>query len=485
MSADNSKVLGVVMFARHGDRQGFYQDPETYTASATVITPLGEQQEYELGALVREQYTATNSSTYIQGIAASDALLQANQVVVRADAGGEGGVIFDSAVALTQGLWPVTPKANTQLANGSTVTSPLGGYQYVPIESVEPNQDVSLEGFTSCTAFDNHTAAFYDSAAFQAKQAEVAQFLTDLKPYMDGRPVTLENMWNIFDYMNVQSIHNATFANALPQGYLEQARDLANWHEYNVFSDTSVDGIGNIAFRAMLPSVLTAVQRIANASDPLKLHYSAIAYKPFLSLFNMTGVVADGALPPTIVNYAAAVVLEVRQTGSAEPVVRFNFKNGTDDAGFRPYAMSVAGAGAGAAQDVPLAAFVNAFQPAAVNTTLEWCHVCGQTQARGCAALLAAPATTQFVAQHDRISPVGAGFLGAGLTVAVVGLAAAMLVFLGLLTLGRAKAAAAAAAPKKGRGHHDVELHSSVSSRCAPFSFLLLLLSYVSYAGRC
>ncbi|KAH9845992.1 phosphoglycerate mutase-like protein [Lenzites betulinus] len=454
MSADNSTVLGVVMFARHGDREGFYQDPVTYTASATAITPLGEQQEFQLGSFVRDQYTATNSSTYINGIAPSDALFQMNQVIVRADAGGEGGVIFDSAVALTQGLWPATPKAITQLANGTTVTSPLGGYQYIPIESVEPNEDVSLEGFTSCTAFDNHTSAFYASAAFQAKQQQVAQFLTDLTPYMDGRPVTLENMWNIFDYMNVQSIHNATFADALPKGYLEQARDLANWHEYNVFSDTSVTGIGNIAFRTMLPSVITAVQRIANASDPLKLHYSAIAYKPFLSLFNMTGVVSDGALPPAIVNYAAAVVLEVRQTGSAEPVLRFKFKNGTDDAGFTPYPMSISGATA--AQDVPISTFVNAFQSASVNTTLDWCHVCGQTQARGCAALLAAPATTQFVAQHDRISPVGAGFLGAGLTVAVVGLAAAVLVFLGLLTLGRASAA-----PKKGRGEH---VHSSTNS---------------------
>ena len=43
MATDNeSKVLGVVVFARHGDRQGFYQDPDTYTASSTVITPLGE-----------------------------------------------------------------------------------------------------------------------------------------------------------------------------------------------------------------------------------------------------------------------------------------------------------------------------------------------------------------------------------------------------------------------------------------------------------
>ena len=49
----------------------------------------------------------------------------------------------------------------------------------------------------------------------------------------------------IFDYVNVQSIHNATFANALPSGYLNQTRDLANWHEYNVFSDSAFDGIGN------------------------------------------------------------------------------------------------------------------------------------------------------------------------------------------------------------------------------------------------
>ena len=58
-----------------------------------------------------------------------------------------------------------------------------------------------------------------------------------------------------------------------------------------------------VAFQAMIPSVVTALQRIANSTDPLKLHYSAIAYKPFLSLFNMTGVVADGALPPAIGAY--------------------------------------------------------------------------------------------------------------------------------------------------------------------------------------
>lgn len=54
-------------------------------------------------------------------------------------------------------------------------------------------------------------------------------------------------MWSsqIFDYMNVQSIHNETFANALPKGFLNRTRALANFHEYGVFSSPQVDGIGN------------------------------------------------------------------------------------------------------------------------------------------------------------------------------------------------------------------------------------------------
>ena len=40
----------------------------------------------------------------------------------------------------------------------------------------------------------------------------------------------------------------------------------------------------------MIPSVTKNLQSIANASEPLKFAYYATAYKPFVSLFNMTGV---------------------------------------------------------------------------------------------------------------------------------------------------------------------------------------------------
>lgn len=42
MSSSTDTILGIVLMARHGDREGFYQDPTTYTATQTSITPLGE-----------------------------------------------------------------------------------------------------------------------------------------------------------------------------------------------------------------------------------------------------------------------------------------------------------------------------------------------------------------------------------------------------------------------------------------------------------
>jgi prostatic aicd phosphatase len=142
------------------------------------------------------------------------------------------------------------------------------------------------------------------------------------------------------------------------------------------------------------------------------------------------------------VNYAAAVALEIRQpSGSSEPVLRFQFKNGTDDAGFRTYDMQLPGMAAPG--DVPLSTFLSVMEPAAVNTTLQWCQVCGQTSDRGCGALLAganssgSSSAPSVAAHHDKISPVGAGFLGAGLTAAVIGMLLAALVFTGFVSFGR------------------------------------------------
>lgn len=57
------------------------------------------------------------------------------------------------------------------------------------------------------------------------------------------------------------------------------------------------------------------------------------------------------------VNFAASVVLEVRQPAEGgAPVLRFNFKNGTDDAEYKTYKFFN---NTGSGTDVPLSQFID------------------------------------------------------------------------------------------------------------------------------
>jgi len=148
MSAD-SQVLGVIVVSRHGDRQGFYQDSNTYTPSNTEITPLGNQQSFQLGEYLRSRYLNASSPHFIQNI--SQGLVDPHQILIRADAGGEGSVIYDSVISTMQGMWPANTSYNITLANGTTVVGPLNGYQ-VRKHSFQPSlSDNSLSSLHHST----------------------------------------------------------------------------------------------------------------------------------------------------------------------------------------------------------------------------------------------------------------------------------------------------------------------------------------------
>lgn len=44
-----------------------------------------------------------------------------------------------------------------------------------------------------------------------------------------------------------------------------------------------------VAAHTILPSILAGFKSIVNSTDPIKFVYEAISYKPFISLFNLTG----------------------------------------------------------------------------------------------------------------------------------------------------------------------------------------------------
>lgn len=86
----------------------------------------------------------------------------------------------------------------------------------------------------------------------------------------------------------------------------------------------------------MIPSILNSIAQIADPTSGLKIAYSGISYKPFISLFNMTGAAEQNPQLAGIVNYASALVLEIRSSEFG-PIVQMKFKNGTDDVRFNTY----------------------------------------------------------------------------------------------------------------------------------------------------
>ncbi|GAA5864430.1 hypothetical protein JCM8547_005817 [Rhodosporidiobolus lusitaniae] len=452
MSVNQNAPLGVVIIARHGDRTGFYQNPTTYTASDTVLTPLGEQQNYQLGQMLNAIYAGNDSTRAIAGLSSTE--MVGSQISSIADAGGEGSVIWDSAVALWQGFYP--PRldiSNMTLANGSIVTSPLGGYQYVKVETVIPTDDVDFEPWTNCAAWTNRSSEVYASEQFVERGKVEDGFLQQIKEsgIVGNRTVSMANFYNVFDYMNVNAIHDETYNNeveALGNGTLAHARDLASFHEYALFTDSALDGLGNIAGRAILSRIISALQGFTEEDNNLLVQHYHVAYKPLSSLFNMTNVAAASnptfEYPYAMVDYASVAVYEIRESSTAgEYDVRFGFKNGSStatDVTYYPLFGS-------SSVDIPLSTFISNLNGSVIQNNTDWCTLCGNNgTVDTCSEWALTQQYEDLAEKYKSISDghftsVGSGFIGAAVTIVVMVAAIALFRALGWVQFGKKRQA--------------------------------------------
>lgn len=423
------------------------QDPNTYTGYETHITPLGEAQTYQTGQYIRSRYIDSASENQISGI--SEDTINLDQCNVVADAAAESNVIVISAYSMWQGIYPATSESNVTLANGTTVVSPLSGQQYLPIETIEFAQSPTLEAFTTCPAYTKYLTAFYNSSTYAAKAAAEKPFLAQLPAIVDGRNTTLKDMYNVYDYINVNNIYNTTFADSLANTTLvSQANDVSNWLSYYAFSGPTNSSAGNVAGRGMMANLITSMNAIADTSVESKIQHYSLSYKPFLSIFNMTGAAEASPELAAVVGYSSLLAFEMRNI-SNEMYVNMVFRNNSA-VGTEVQPVKLLG------QDqVPMSAFVGAFNASAIYSTLDWCRACNQTTSiNGCDALLfAANGTVQSIVANAasaettssgtggggsyHFSAVGAGFIGA-----VLGMVVASAGWVALARSQRRKAAA-------------------------------------------
>lgn len=414
-------LSGVLVFIRHGDRKGFYQSPSTYAAVQTNLTTLGTLQQFRNGADLRAKYILPDGPTHIAGINPDKA--EGFSMSVIADGGGEGSVIVDSAQALFQGLYP--PFNETELlANGTTVSWTRAQVQ--DMQTIEANDQYWFEGWTDCNAWDERLGDWYRSSEFKDAEQRAGPFFDKVRPLVQGRKVDLSSMWNVWDYINVNNIHNASFSTELKRDptLLPQARYWGSFKESGTFSSPDKKSIANVAGTAFLPVLLANLQNLGNASEGLKWVTLAASYKPFLALGSL---LENDQLRTNVVDYASSMVFEVYSNDT----VAISFRNATTDAEWSPLPVF------GGSNRPALSEMLSKLEPYSLNSWAAWCDACHTTNARGCAPLAqlngtggAGYASIRSTQGRHRVSPVVAGVIGAMVTLAVVALFAC-LAFLG------------------------------------------------------
>ncbi|KAG9728243.1 phosphoglycerate mutase-like protein, partial [Aureobasidium melanogenum] len=122
-SVSAETVLGVYMFHRHGDRTPKALAPAN-------LTDLGYTQVFTSGDYYRSRYIESGADHKILGI--NSDIVKQSQISASAPS---DTVLQNSATGFLQGLYPPVGEGlgSQTLRNGTNVTSPLNGYQLIPL----------------------------------------------------------------------------------------------------------------------------------------------------------------------------------------------------------------------------------------------------------------------------------------------------------------------------------------------------------------
>ncbi|KAK4097900.1 phosphoglycerate mutase-like protein [Parathielavia hyrcaniae] len=384
-------IHGVLVFARHGDRTTKHFGNQT-------LTPLGARQVYQAAQDYRARYLSSGSPHQIRGISEFDHVPA--QVYVSAP---DESILLNTATAFLQGLYPplgdIDPEALStmdELANGTSVSSPLTGYQYVTLHGVNDDspETVWIKGDDNCPVLTTAAASFKASAEYSALLSSTRDFYQSLHPFVsDIYPVAADlsyaKAYDIFDIIHVASIHDASSpAHNISHGQLSQLRTLADSAEFGANYNASQPD-RSIHAATFAGSVLSRLnQTVSSRGQNPKFTLLAGSYDTFLSFFGLANLTAASADFYGLPDYASTMVFELFtpstdsstvELDAADLHVRYLFRNGTDGA---LQAFPLFGSGR---TELPWGEFVDTVQARAIGSAEEWCGRC-QSTAVFCAA---------------------------------------------------------------------------------------------------
>lgn len=271
------------------------------------------------------------------------------------------------------------------LANGSETTSPLNGYQFIPVHSEDEKEPdtIWLKGDDTCPAYAAASQSYRKSAEYistlDSSREFYLQFTDVLSDVMPAENVTYAQAYNVFDLLNVGSIHNEFVASRISASQLSQLRYYADQYElgHNYNLTQTARSIGGMT---LMGAVLRQLNQTISSEGALKLSLMAGSYDTFLAFFGLTNLTATDSDFMGLPSYASSMAFELYTeenvttfpSNTADLRVRFLFRNGTEPT----TPLTAFPLFSGGETSLSYNDFRNELGSRAINSVEEWCSIC-------------------------------------------------------------------------------------------------------------
>lgn len=327
--------------------------------------------------------------------------------------------------------------ATETLTNGTETVAPLGGYQFIQVHSEDEKEPDTmwLKGSDSCPAWSNASSTYKNSTEYnellESTGPFYAQFNDVLANNLPPSKISYANAYDVFDLINVASIHNDS--DIVTPEQLDQLRYYANTWESNMnYNRTMPDR--SLGGASLGGAFLKQLNETVASKGALKFSLMTGSYNTFLAFFGLTNLTTLSTTNnfTGLPNYASSMVFELFSTSDSttfpseeELNVRFLFRNGTEtDNALTAYPLF--------GQDklsLPYTEFRAMLEERAITSPKEWCSACGQTNGFCSQKEFAPEAVTSSEKTGSGMSLAVAGVIGAFVTLGVVALVGGVLFF--------------------------------------------------------
>ncbi|KAM3066052.1 hypothetical protein ACMFMG_010610 [Clarireedia jacksonii] len=397
-----------IVYTYHGEKT-----PDIRNSITPSLTPLGGQQLYSAGSVIRDRYLSSNDTQLtlglpINGLSTSTIDNSQMQILSTSD-----GYVVASAQAFMQGLYPPVLGVNggsSILGNNSVVNYPLGGYQYPNINSLSPldYNYIWIAGNEQCTEYIQADLRSTEYSLEPIINNPSGFYLSQADTFFYGIPKALLNYGNtlglyeyaLYQYNHNNSIYNSSSSSRLLNTMYELASERAQLLNTPA-KYSNIQAISGQSLASYLLQQFSAAIESKGVSDKLTLLFGS--YEPMLAFFYLSSLSTSDLTSKRfsmLPNHGSVMAFELfsyiptHTTNQSSNIpfpstddlyVRFLFRNGTDDTDpLISYPLFNRG---NSEIDMRYDDFVLEIGKFALSGVVEWCNACGSVNLF-CAELL-------------------------------------------------------------------------------------------------